>query len=244
VTNNQNRGEIFGASNHFGRPRFPESFSCPTSILLAIPDPIPTDFFASLQNGIMFAAMLPVLRDMCAICRALDGLGHEKPGSALLSDVIRTRNTVQHRLLSLPRREFVLVPDHAIYEACRLSALIFSDMVIFPLPAAKNVGPRLAAMLRQTLERLSGPAPNHNTDMDGETDHAPVLLWVVMLGAIAGANTKGLRDWYCAMLHRYAVLLGVTAWSDVRVLLQKHLWWDHVCDPPARQIWAEVIGRD
>ncbi|KIW62570.1 hypothetical protein PV04_10732 [Phialophora macrospora] len=239
-------GEIFGASEHHFRPRFPESFSCPTSIIPAIPDPLPADFFTPLQNGIRFAALLRVLRDMCAICRALDGLEHAKPGSTLLSDVIRTRNTVQHRLLSLPHREFILVPDHAIYEACRLAALIFSDMVIFPLPAAKNMGTRLGGMLRQTLERLPAPAaapvPHQNTGW--ETDHAPVLLWIVMLGAIAGANTKSLRDWFCALLDRYAVLLGVTAWSEVHVMLQKHLWFDPVCDPPARKIWAEVAGRE
>ncbi|KAJ9614313.1 hypothetical protein H2200_002449 [Cladophialophora chaetospira] len=227
-------GELLGSSEHLAPPTLPESFSCPTTIIPAVPDPVPINFFPCLQKRMVFRDLLPVLGDIAAICKALSRFDNEKKGSPFFNDMIRTRNTVQHRILSLPRRDFILVSDHAIYEACRLAAMIFGAMIIFPLPRATNIKARLAGMLRWTLERLPSELES--------TSQRQILLWAFMLGAIAASNSKGDRDWYCMMIKKQSRLLGIEQWSDIQVMMNNHLWFDRVCDPPTQKIWAGAMA--
>ncbi len=228
-----NSGELIGASEHLTPPNLPEAFACPTTVIPAVPDPLPIDFFPSLQGRTIFKDLLSVLRNIASICTALNVLRDGERNTAFFNDILRARNTVQHRVMSLPHRDFILVTDHAIYEACRLAVMIFANIVVFPLPAATNVRPRLAGMLRRTLSRL--PAESENTA------HRQVLLWAIMLGAIAAANVKEYMDWYHAVFRQHCLLLGIDEWSEVQAVMISHLWFDSVCGPPARKIWTDAM---
>jgi hypothetical protein len=70
-----------------------------------------------------------------------------------LRDIVMLRNSVQWRLTSLPSAPVgnLVTREHALYEAVRLAALIYSDMVIiFRLPPLSNVRKTLVSMGVQT----------------------------------------------------------------------------------------------
>ncbi|KIW93435.1 uncharacterized protein Z519_06040 [Cladophialophora bantiana CBS 173.52] len=230
-------GEVYGASSTLTKPEFREWFACPTPLLL-LPDCqfSSREIFPSLRNRTVFKQLLSILCAMSTICKALTHLRQGGTNPAFFTNIIRTRNRVQHRLLSLPHQESSSDLDHGIYETCRLAAMIFSDMVIFPLPPATEIRPRLAGMLRKTLESL----PVHLE----RASHTEILLWAAMLGAIAAAKTEKHRTWYHLAVKQYAVLLGAGRWTEMQTVLKRHLWMEEFCDPPAKAVWEEAIGLD
>jgi hypothetical protein len=169
-----------GASLALSQPAFPEFFSCPITIVSANPKPLPATFFIALQNRVVLKDLLFILQDISVLCTALESAEMKIP--AFFSDVIRTRNTLHHRLLSLPAKEFILVADHGFYEACRLGGLIFNDIVVYPLPDT-GVRQRLAALLRAALTRMPFQI--------SKSDHVQTALWIAMLGAIAARSVSG-----------------------------------------------------
>jgi hypothetical protein len=224
-----------GASEHLAQPSFPESFSCPSTIIPANRGQIPSHFFRSLQSSVVFKDLLSVLQNMSLICVALERPEACESNSSAFNDLIRTRNTVQHRLLSLPRRDFILIVDHAVFEACRLAAMIFSDLVIFPLPSATKVRSRLAGMLRRTLERI---AIDYKRNVHGQ-----VLLWTVVVGAAAASDLEEHQSWYRSTLRQYCDTLEVQEWQDLHSIMKRHLWFGQVCNIPAQRLWSQAIGR-
>ncbi len=104
-------------------------------------------------------------------------------------------------------------------------------MVIFPMPATTQVKPRLACAIRQALELLP-------TGIE-DTAHSHLVLWAVMLGAVGAFRTEN-RDWYLERLRRHSARLSLRGWSEVRVVMKNHLWFDGVCDVAGRKIWDEV----
>jgi hypothetical protein len=61
---------------------------------------------------------------------------HDLLSMSLARRLVEGRNAVQHGLLSLSTRieDLRTSKDTALTEMCRIAALIYSDMVLFPLP--------------------------------------------------------------------------------------------------------------
>jgi hypothetical protein len=223
-----------GASVALSPPAFPEFFFCPTTIVPATSKPLPASFFATLQNRAVLHDLLLILRDIATLCTALRAAEMKIP--AFFSDVIRTRNTLHHRLLSLPAREFILVADHGFYEGCRLGGLIFNDIVVYPLPNT-GVRQRLAVLLRAALTRMPFQI--------SESDHAPTALWIAMLGTIAARSVPDEEAWFLNLLRQLTMLLGLEEWSRVKAFMEMHLWYSPVCDALARPLWTKAVtGKD
>lgn len=181
---------------------------------------------------------LEVLEMMCEVTTALDQYSRNATGAPDIADLLKARNTVQHALLSAASRGSGSDSRRTIYEKlCRLAALIFSDMVIFPIPPAQGLKSRLAKMLQSTLERV---------DQEPATSiHSRLLVWITMMGAIASASTA-YHCWYLQRLHSQLLQLKLTSWRDLRELCAKHLWWSPVCDVPGRSIFdiVSILGKE
>jgi hypothetical protein len=106
--------------------------------------------FQPLVRLDFFQQLCEVLYLMCDVTVAVDHYHRGGKHLPRFTDLIPARNAVQHKLLSLgvltvgPNGESV----HTRGEIVRLSALIYSDMVIFPLGPGARVKPRLAGELR------------------------------------------------------------------------------------------------
>lgn len=261
-----------------------DAFNCPTTILspaLDLSYEVGGVTFPALSYRATFKDLLRVLRDMAVLCCALDDYttststsfrtiiseddDHDDQASTCddspkyeppisIGDLLRTRNVLQHRLLSLPQRQFMLARDHAIYEACRLAALAFSDMVLFPLPKVTSVRPHITGMLRRAMEKWMSLRqdikPDEDDDADDEEQRAlaekedQLLLWITTMGALAAATSvkEEIRTWFSEALSRCSARLGITQWTDARRILKRHLWYDGVCDSPGQAVWEEAYN--
>ncbi|GFG20819.1 hypothetical protein IFM61606_00811 [Aspergillus udagawae] len=158
-----------------------------------------------------------------------------------LSLVCDQRNLVQYHLLSLPSARslpsWFPTPHHqAVYEACRLAALIYAVGVTFPLPFQCSPFPRLAKLLQEVLQ--TPDAPSLWTHPQAQV----TLLWVLTLGGIAAENRPE-RDWFVHTLGQAASHNGIYSWPDLKAVLEFMLWYDTACDRAGYALWLEVAGH-
>jgi len=151
---------------------------------------------------------------------------------------IDRRNSVQHRLMSLPSGDELLeeeVTSVSLYESIRHAAFIYSAAVTFPLPALSGHFHKLVALLQPLLE---------SSKFDIYWRNCPTtLLWILVLGGIAASGTKE-REWFVRNIAIVAKVLKLGSWEQVTEVLEGFLWLDSACDAGGRILWAEVTrGR-
>lgn len=121
-------------------------------------------------------------------------------------------------------------PAALLREICRLSGLLYVDMVILPLPPHSGIKARLSKGILRLLKMFERV---HGSEDLGVTDF---LTWATFLGAIATRFTR-LQPHY---RDRIAMIAQTTSWDDVLKRLRRYLWFGPVCDPPAVEIWVEA----
>jgi hypothetical protein len=120
---------------------------------------------------------------------------------------------------------------HKTYEACRLGAMIYSMLVIFPLPAANRPFRRLSGMVKTALVESGMPDSWHSSP--------ELLLWVLVLGGISARNTEE-RVWFINAVNRTTGMVGVLSWQELKQVMTSVMWMESVCDPGGQTLWNEV----
>lgn len=168
--------------------------------------------------------------------KATRALEHYNSGSTdlrLFRSLVIVRNETQHGLLSLKRLSETnyLTERDVLFEVCRLSGLIYNDLVLYPLPYSTGVKPRLAQQLYQVLQD-----PRMGDLWD--SDFHELLIWVCFMGEIAARKTKD-HGWFVRTLLKITRIknLDKEGFTD---LMQSFLWWDYVCLPPALELWEHL----
>lgn len=189
--------------------------------------------FPSLRSKGPYKDLLDVLDLMIVVTHAVDNYhqGHH-PMPALL-DIIRARNAVQHRLLSLISPSFATPVELATFTTCRLAAMIYSEMVLFPMPLIAGVKPRLAYMLRKAL--------GSDVQIPETSSMTQLRLWMVIFGAIAAKGTEN-RLWYIERLSSLMTVIDSKEYSDFVRTMKRYLWWDYACQEPALAAWSEALA--
>jgi Fungal specific transcription factor domain len=181
--------------------------------------------------------MLEVLSCMEAITMAIDHYLQGKPSGLTLGQIVRTRTGIQKQLLLLPTaKELKIKPSSRpnLYECCRLTAIMFSIAVIYPIPNTYNVLQALVRGLTASLEVMD--IESHSVDYSG------LLLWMLVLGGIA-ALEKPERPWFAsnlALLSRRDDLR--LDWNGAEDILKSFLWLQSACSPGGHQLWDEVMS--
>jgi len=138
------------------------------------------------------------------------------------------RNSVQHRLLSLPSAEKLGTIPYPLYEATRLAALTYSLLVIFPIHGPRAPFAELASQLRfNLLLDLNRQKPSKH------------LLWILVIGAIASLNTEN-RAGFISAVRQFSFRLMIKTWEDLKDVLGCFLWLDITNDADGVNIWQEV----
>jgi hypothetical protein len=105
-----------------------------------------------------------------------------KSTAVSIRQLILARNYVHHSMLSLPEANSLWGSQFALYNVLRITALIYSDLVLFPLPKQTGVRGRYAAMLREVLQ-------GKGSGVGGLwCDEAALMLWACLMGAVAAAE--------------------------------------------------------
>lgn len=128
-------------------------------------------------------------------------------------------------------------------EPVRLAALIYSNLVIFPVAHSAGVGRNLAQLLRQLYE--SDQVRIYETQLE---------MWVLAMGCVASWGTAD-RSWFVEKLKVHTMTIFVMDEScdfdplemeqhDFLNLMRGFLWWEPVCFVPMREVWEEAFEKD
>ena len=189
-------------------------------------------FANHLHHGVSLD-MITVFRQAGAMTQAIQHYVDGESGGLSLTAVSSTRGDVQHRIMTLlPMDDLLDTPFPYIYEACRLTGIIYGIAVIFPIPNAYDV-------LKQLVERLQTAIEMSRIESLGAA-FADLYLWMLILGGIAALD-KSERCWYAGQLLGFARRSGVRDWSAVKVAIGDFLWLESACDPGGRKLWSEVL---
>ena len=187
---------------------------------------------AESRNKYPWENLLVVIHVMSDVTVAFDHYYRGGVDPPKLTNITVSRNSTQHDLLSLPH-----LPtdnsseDNCIYEVCRIAALIFSDMVLFPLPPSTGTREKLAHSLMRPLGccRL----------LSSWERYPSLLLWATILGGIAVKEPQK-RTWFMRQLSNAVIKQTESAWPLVKNILSTFLWWHVVCDQRGADFWNEA----
>lgn len=145
------------------------------------------------------------------------------------------RNLIQYVLLSLPSAEQIsdFSPEGPLlYDACRISGLIFSIGVIFPLPYEAGALQKLTKILKLELQRIPRPCLQSPRAQG-------VLIWILTIGGIAAIDALE-RSWFVTQLKTMVEMSSLRDWSQLKRVLRRTLWLDSACDLAGRSLLAEI----
>jgi Fungal specific transcription factor domain len=192
--------------------------------------------FLTLQKYGISADVTRVLTAMGAVTMAIDHYLQGESAGVTLGAIARARTAAQHRLLSLPAAvelQDVDLLSPRVYEACRITALIYGIAVVLPVSDAHNILKDLVQRLKASLMYFEGKSC--------EAGLSALYLWMLVLGGIAASGGPE-RIWFVAQLERVVMKSLVYEWRRVEETLRSFLWLESACGPGGRILWAEVIN--
>jgi hypothetical protein len=177
------------------------------------------------------AGLLAVLRWIIQYTFAVDDHVERRPEAQTLRVLMDQRNFVQHNLMLLTPDPAEADEELPMHRLARLGTVIYSLLVVFPIPAIAAPFQQLAEEVRA---QLSLPAVQARW---GEA--ADLILWATVMGAVAAVGTPD-RPWYVMTLDRLTRRLNVNTWSGIKERLRLFLWFDYTNDADGRKLWKEI----
>ena len=149
--------------------------------------------------------------------------------------LIEARNGLQHQLVSLAPDKVLDDSDETeqsrdVYECCRLTALLYSNAVVFPIPTQTGWYLWFIARL-QTLHSRS--------DTLKKSEFISVSIWSLYISGIAALRTKS-SAFFVASLREALQTAGLRSWPAVRELLSRYLWTDRACGYGGAMLWDKL----
>lgn len=138
------------------------------------------------------------------------------------------KQALHHAILSLPERR--AGGEGSLYEAVRLTALVFDVGILFPLPPCVGVLARLVRGIKDALEEVSIEEVSN--------DSVQALTWILFVGGIAAKGMEE-RRWFVQRLARLVEWMGVTRWRDVKTVLRSFVWMGMAMDDEGMEVYDE-----
>ena len=134
-------------------------------------------------------------------------------------------NDAHYRLMSLRPWPDLSEEERAdshlgTYELCRLSIILYSNAILFPVPVASGWHVELLGQLRVLLDttRL----------LFWPEDVSSLAIWSLCLASIAAFATKH-RVYFEQTLRDLLIERALVRWRDVTAILKQFLWSDAAC---------------
>ncbi|KIX92918.1 uncharacterized protein Z520_11394 [Fonsecaea multimorphosa CBS 102226] len=232
-------------------PSFP--WVLPTTSILHGPkyQPDHEAVMMSMVIGTGFRQIDPIAMDLANALRAagevtvaLDHYVQRRPNPPIMADIVNAANQTHHRLASLgPRITMDPQKTDYLWNLCRVAGLIYSDLVLLPLPPTTGVRPRLAGELRLAMESFEVfEAEETAYIVPGTTaeDYTCLVLWALMMGGLAALNTPH-KGYFVRKMQEYVLRWPyIIEWGAYTSLMATYLWWDHIFAEPVAMLWTEV----
>lgn len=175
--------------------------------------------------------LLIVLRWMIQYTFAVDDQVEERPEAPSLRALMDQRNFVQHSLMLLTPDVAGTQEEHPMHRLARLGTVIYSLLVVFPLPA-------IAAPFAQLAQEVRGQLSQPSVEARW-SEASDLILWVTVMGAIASIGTPD-RQWYLGILDRLTRRLMINTWTSMREHLRLFLWFEYTNDSDGLKLWREI----
>jgi hypothetical protein len=144
------------------------------------------------------------------------------------------RASIEDRILKMAGEEEKsegISSAESIQEPCRLTALIYTNMVFRELQPSAATHTILTCRLRTAL------VETHLVSCGGNLSET--LLWVLFMGG-AVALDELLRSWFVSVLSMVCTQLKVKSWHDIKYILVKYLWCDRIWDVRCQNLWSQI----
>ncbi|KIX03592.1 uncharacterized protein Z518_07145 [Rhinocladiella mackenziei CBS 650.93] len=175
--------------------------------------------------------LLAALRWIIQYTFAVDDHVEGRPEAQALSALMDERNFVQHNLMLLTPDPSEIRQEHPMHRLSRLATVIYSLLVVFPLPAVAAPFHQLAHDVRSQLSQLS---------IQSRWTEAPdLILWITVMGAIAAVGSSD-RTWYLSALDRLTRRLNIKTWASLKERLKMFLWFEYTNDSDGLKLWREI----
>ncbi|KAJ9613332.1 hypothetical protein H2200_003274 [Cladophialophora chaetospira] len=197
------------------------------------------------QLELIDVSLANVLRDAGDVTVALDHYQECRPNAPRLTDLLNAANETHHKLLCIGANipPYPSKVDH-LRNMCRLAGLIYSDVVLFPLPVTTGARPRLAGELRLAVdefEKFGADVPTVGNDGHATGDDHLLVMWTLLLGGLASLSTPD-KAYFVQKLREYVEFVPyVSEWRAFRELMDSYLWWNYILEEPASELWMEVV---
>lgn len=116
-------------------------------------------------------------------------------------------------------------------EICRLTTLLYIDLVAFPTPPQAGVKDTLSRLLLNQLSILA--EYEYWTELE---ESRTLVQWAAMIGGIAAWGLD-LQDAYTDFIADSFAYEDAMSWDELRQRMSRYLWVDIVCDKPAKGLW-------
>ena len=176
--------------------------------------------------------LLIVLKWLIQYTFAVDDKVNNRPEAQRLSGRLADeRNFVQHNLMLLSPPPTEERHEPALIRLSRLGTIVYSLLVVFPLPAVAAPFHRLASDIKTQLLD-----PNIQAWW---TEASDLILWATVMGAVASIGHPD-RQWYRTILDELTSRLGVEDWPSMRDRLGMFLWYGYTNDSDGLKLWREI----
>ncbi|KAK5738571.1 hypothetical protein LTR17_005907 [Elasticomyces elasticus] len=235
-------GDLIESTVRCTKPRFPcvwdvsESFQTLYPILRASDVSVGGAGFANCVPRGLPTSALDTFQWLASMEHLLERAHHARLDDTYFGTLIAARNGVQHKMLAMARWQELSESERegsffATYETCRITALIYSDAVLFPMPPSTGWLNKLLDELRQLIE-----VSNLSSWRD---DTSALLVWSFYVAAIAAFSTVHRKFFRDALSHTLTAR-GIKTWPATEAILQQFLWTDSACGQGAAVLWETM----
>jgi hypothetical protein len=176
-----------------------------------------------------------VIQHMCDFTMVVENHVQGRWMPRTFTQIIDQRNFVQHSLVSLKTKQELVdsnsVIGEPLYECCRLAVIVYSFLIIFPLPPVEGPFEALTAQLQ--MDWIA-------TGLDRPTkSRSRILLWILVMGAIAAIGLPE-RPWFLSQIRTLSRRMGIGDWEEIKHVLQSFLWLPSASDLDGQDLWIEM----
>jgi hypothetical protein len=231
------RLDVIFASQHVTRPlyAFEQRFELPQYAIPACDPPI---LPLNARGGGFDKIVTPLLRDTLSACNALTihvefvcrrGFEDDEHRAVLAQRAL----AAQHALCSLAPIEPPSSYESTLHEVVRISALLYSDMVLFVMPQASGVRQKLLQGLRNGLAFC--------ISTQADSDRRRLIVWALVIGAVASRTVGPGSSWFEDALRDGSLNdLGAACQANFLEWSHQLLWCESLLSRPALNVWTTL----
>lgn len=180
--------------------------------------------------------LLQVIQHMCDFTIVLENYVQGRPVSRPPAALTDQRNFTQHALISLLSAQEI-ENEHAEvcdvqYESCRLACIVYSLLVVFPLPPMVGYFERVTARLQESLLRMKPGG------IQGDS-RRELQVWILTMGATISIGLPE-RTWFLNELATTVQPLRIRDPETFTGVLQGFLWHPKTNSRDGLKLWREL----